>query len=78
MSYFFPHRFPFCLVLLGLHCRLLDIGFGWGGLAIRAAERFGCHVHGITLSEQQKILAESKVAERNLQHLITFELADYR
>lgn len=58
--------------------RLLDIGFGWGGLAIRAAERFGCRVYGITLSEQQKLLAEQKVAERNLQHLITFELVDYR
>ncbi|CAM9124184.1 unnamed protein product, partial [Phaeothamnion confervicola] len=58
--------------------RLLDIGFGWGGISIRAAERFGCRVHGITLSIEQKKLAESRVRERGLENLITFELVDYR
>ena len=57
---------------------LLDIGFGWGGVAIRAAETIGCRVHGVTLSKEQKAYAEAKVRERNLEHLITFELMDYR
>jgi len=57
---------------------LLDIGFGWGGIAIRAAETIGCKVVGITLSKEQKALAEEKVREKGLEHLIHFELVDYR
>ncbi|CAM9345742.1 unnamed protein product [Discosporangium mesarthrocarpum] len=60
------------------HHLLLDIGFGWGGISIRAAETVGCKVHGITLSKEQKALAEQKVRERGLEHLVTFELVDYR
>ena len=56
------------------HHTLLDIGFGWGGLAIRAAEAFGCHVVGITLSREQKAFAEERVAERGLGHLVRFEV----
>eukprot|EP00752_Nemacystus_decipiens_P004454 g4067.t1 len=63
---------------LSKHHRLLDIGFGWGGISIRAAETIGCRVHGITLSKEQKALAEEKVLARGLQDLITFELVDYR
>ena len=47
--------------------RLLDIGFGWGGLAIRAAMTVGCRVHGITLSKEQKALAEERVRARGLE-----------
>ena len=43
---------------------LLDIGFGWGGVCIRAAEKYGCKVHGITLSVEQKDLAEQLVKEK--------------
>lgn len=57
---------------------LLDIGFGWGGIAIRAAETIGCKVVGITLSKEQKALAEEKVRAKGLEHLIHFELVDYR
>jgi cyclopropane fatty-acyl-phospholipid synthase-like methyltransferase len=57
---------------------VLDLGFGWGGLAIRLAETVGCRVHGITLSTEQFQLASLRVKERNLGHLITFEIADYR
>ena len=57
---------------------LLDIGFGWGGICIRAAEKYGCRVTGITLSTEQKALAEARVREKGLQHLMTFELVDYR
>lgn len=57
---------------------LLDIGFGWGGICIRAAEKYGCRVTGITLSVEQKALAEAAVKQKGLGHLITFELVDYR
>ena len=63
---------------LGPEHTLLDIGFGWGGICIRAAEKYGCKVHGITLSTEQKALAEEKVRAKGLEHLITFELVDYR
>ena len=57
---------------------LLDIGFGWGGLCIRAAEKYGCKVKGITQSTEQKALAERRVKAKGLGHLISFELVDYR
>jgi len=57
---------------------LLDIGFGWGGICIRAAEKYGCKVHGITLSKEQLQLASAKVKAKGLDHLISFELVDYR
>lgn len=57
---------------------LLDIGFGWGGLSLHAARKYGCHVTGITLSVEQKALAEERVAKEGLGHLITFEVIDYR
>ncbi len=57
---------------------LLDVGFGWGGISIRAAERFGCRVTGITLSIAQKEEAERRVRDKKLSHLITFHLVDYR
>lgn len=57
---------------------LLDIGFGWGGISIRAAEKYGCKVTGITLSKEQKALAEQRVKAKGLSHLISFELVDYR
>ena len=58
--------------------RLLDIGFGWGGLSLHAARKYGCQVTGITLSVEQKALAEERVAKEGLGHLITFEVVDYR
>lgn len=63
---------------LGPEHSLLDIGFGWGGICIRAAEKYGCKVHGITLSTEQKALAEEKVRAKGLEHLISFQLVDYR
>ena len=57
---------------------LLDIGFGWGGLSLHAAKKYGCKVQGITLSVQQKALAEERVRLAGLGHLITFEVVDYR
>ncbi len=56
----------------------LDIGFGWGGLSLHAAKKYGCKVFGITLSVEQKALAEERVRRAGLEHLITFEVVDYR
>lgn len=58
--------------------KMLDIGFGWGGLSIHAAKKFGCQVTGITLSVEQKALAEERVRSEGVQDLVTFEVVDYR
>jgi cyclopropane-fatty-acyl-phospholipid synthase len=57
---------------------ILDIGFGWGGLSLHAAKKYGCKVTGITLSVEQKALAMERVKKEGLEHLITFEVIDYR
>ncbi|WP_107705170.1 SAM-dependent methyltransferase [Nocardioides allogilvus] len=57
--------------------RVLEIGTGWGELAIRAARR-GAHVHSITLSVEQLELAERRVADAGLSDLVRIELLDYR
>ena len=58
--------------------RLLDIGCGWGGLAIHAARHHGAHVLGITLAEEQMGLAKERVAREGLQDRIDIRLADWR
>jgi len=57
---------------------LLEIGSGWGSLAIEAASSIGCKVTTITLSIEQKELAEERIKKRKLQHLIDVQLIDYR
>ena len=57
--------------------RLLDIGCGWGTLAIEAAKR-GASVVGLTLSNEQKAWAERKIAEAGLSDRIEIRLQDYR
>lgn len=57
--------------------RLLDIGCGWGSLAIEAAKR-GVTVVGLTLSEEQKAWADAKVAAAGLADRIEIRLQDYR
>jgi cyclopropane-fatty-acyl-phospholipid synthase len=57
--------------------RLLDIGCGWGTLAIEAAKR-GVSVVGLTLSTEQKAWAERKIAEAGLSDRIEIRLQDYR
>jgi cyclopropane-fatty-acyl-phospholipid synthase len=61
----------------GPGCRLLEIGTGWGELAIRAARR-GASVRTITLSARQRELAAKRVAEAGLSDRISVELRDYR
>ncbi len=57
--------------------RVLEIGTGWGELAIRAASR-GATVHSVTLSKEQLDLAVERVAEAGHSDLVTIELTDYR
>jgi len=57
---------------------IFEIGCGWGGFACRAAERFGCRVTGITISEEQLKYAQAKVKERGFDSLITILFCDYR
>jgi cyclopropane-fatty-acyl-phospholipid synthase len=58
--------------------RLLDIGCGWGGLLIYAAERHGVEGVGVTLSREQHALARERVAEAGLEARVSIELRDYR
>ena len=58
--------------------RVLDIGCGWGGLALSMAREFDVEVTGITLSEGQLRVARRRAAEAGLSHRLRFELADYR
>lgn len=62
---------------LGPGHRLLEIGCGWGTLAIEAAKR-GASVVGLTLSTEQKAWAEQKIGEAGLADRIEFRLQDYR
>lgn len=57
---------------------LLEIGGGWGGLAIYAAENFGCRVTTTTISQEQFLLASQRVRERELADRVTVLQADYR
>ena len=57
---------------------VLDIGCGWGGLALYLAEICGAHVTGITLSEEQYQRAQNRAAERDQTRDTAFDLIDYR
>ncbi len=58
--------------------RLLDIGCGWGALAIRAAQQFGAHALGITLSRAQYDEAQVRIAAAGVGDRVRVELRDYR
>ncbi|KAG5949430.1 hypothetical protein E4U53_005892 [Claviceps sorghi] len=58
--------------------RVLEIGTGWGSFAIEAVKTTGCHVTTITLSKEQKALAERRIQEAGLGHRIEVQLVDYR
>ncbi|KAF8966417.1 putative cyclopropane fatty acid synthase [Flammula alnicola] len=58
--------------------RILEFGSGWGGLAIEAARSFGCEVDTLTLSIEQKKLAEERIKEAGLEGRIRVHLLDYR
>ena len=58
--------------------KVLDIGCGWGGLALYLAEIAGAEVTGITLSHEQFQVAQSRAIERGLSRDTNFRLIDYR
>ena len=58
--------------------RVLDIGCGWGGMAIYLAQNFDVHVTGVTLSKEQLALAQQRAEQLGLAHKISFEFRDYR
>jgi cyclopropane-fatty-acyl-phospholipid synthase len=58
--------------------RLLDVGCGWGSMAIHAARAYGATVVGITLSDAQAELARRRVKEAGLERRIDIRVQDYR
>jgi cyclopropane-fatty-acyl-phospholipid synthase len=63
---------------LGPENHLLEIGTGWGGMAIHAAGRYGCRVTSTTISPSQFELARERVRAAGLEDRITVLLEDYR
>ncbi|HEX6780848.1 MAG TPA: cyclopropane-fatty-acyl-phospholipid synthase family protein [Solirubrobacterales bacterium] len=63
---------------LGPDNHLLEIGTGWGGMAIHAARRSGCRVTTTTISLEQHELATERVREAGLEDQVTVLLQDYR
>jgi cyclopropane-fatty-acyl-phospholipid synthase len=58
--------------------RMLDVGCGWGSLAIHAATHHGVQVVGVTISTEQAALARTRVGEAGLEHKIDIRVQDYR
>lgn len=57
---------------------ILEIGCGWGELCITAAREYGCRATGITLSEEQLVLARKRAKEAGVDDRVKFVKADYR
>lgn len=57
---------------------VIEIGAGWGGFAIHAASRYGCHVTTTTISQQQYDLAKARIHAAGLDNRITLLFQDYR
>ncbi|MEM9708227.1 MAG: cyclopropane-fatty-acyl-phospholipid synthase family protein [Pseudomonadota bacterium] len=58
--------------------RVLDIGCGWGGMALTLARDFGARVVGVTLSEEQLRIARARAEAAGLADRVEFQLLDYR
>jgi len=58
--------------------KVLDIGCGWGGMAIEIAKQTGAEVKGITLSENQFATASKRAQEEGLSDKVSFQIQDYR
>ena len=65
-------------LLLSPGMRVLDIGCGWGGLALTLARDHGARVTGITLSQEQLGVARARAKAAGLADRVTFDLVDYR
>jgi cyclopropane-fatty-acyl-phospholipid synthase len=58
--------------------RLLDVGCGWGGMVLHAAEHYGVRALGVTLSRQQAEYAQKRIADAGLSELAEVRFCDYR
>ncbi|MGI5139532.1 class I SAM-dependent methyltransferase [Streptomyces sp. CA-106110] len=58
--------------------RLLDVGCGWGSMALHAAREYGVSVVGVTLSQEQAMYARKRVADEGLSDLVEIRVQDYR
>ncbi|MET9801493.1 cyclopropane-fatty-acyl-phospholipid synthase family protein [Streptomyces sp. NPDC006368] len=58
--------------------RLLDVGCGWGSMAIHAAREYGARVVGVTLSAEQAAFARKRIADEGLTDRIEIRVQDYR
>ncbi|MBZ3908638.1 MULTISPECIES: class I SAM-dependent methyltransferase [Streptomyces] len=58
--------------------RLLDVGCGWGSMAVHAAREYGVRVVGVTLSQEQAAYARKRVAEEGLTDRVEIRVQDYR
>jgi cyclopropane-fatty-acyl-phospholipid synthase len=58
--------------------KVLEVGTGWGFLAIEAVKKYNCEVVTLTLSKEQQQLAQDRIAEAGLTDKITVLLCDYR
>ena len=58
--------------------KVLDIGCGWGGLAIELGRRYGVEVLGVTLSEEQLAVAQRRAQEAGVSDRVRFSLTDFR
>ena len=58
--------------------RLLDVGCGWGSLTLHAAEHYGVHVVGVTLSREQRGYVQQQIQQRELRDRVEVRLQDYR
>lgn len=65
-------------LLISPGMRVLDIGCGWGGLALTLARDHGAQVTGITLSQEQLAIARSRAEAAGLADRVSFKLVDYR
>lgn len=74
------HKYQLMLERLDLQPghHVLEIGCGWGGFALYAAEVAGCRVTGITLSREQLAEARSRARAKGLEDRVEFKLMDYR
>jgi cyclopropane-fatty-acyl-phospholipid synthase len=58
--------------------RVVEIGTGWGGFALHAAARYGCHITTVTISDAQYEHVCRRVKEEGLEHLVVVKNQDYR
>jgi cyclopropane-fatty-acyl-phospholipid synthase len=65
-------------LLLAPGQRVLDIGCGWGGLALFLARHHNVQVLGVTLSAEQLAVARERARQAGLEHRVRFEMLDYR